>query len=317
MEEELTIVSRDKYQFYFDPLAKPVVRVRSGQTIEVQTERADSMYIHTSEDIYLDLQDCFEKQKGGGNPCTGPIYIEGAESGDNIEIKIEKISVVSNGYTCIIPGQGGLVSSEVNENLQAPLSPKTIICEIVDNRIVFPVKHKTIQLPLRPFIGTIAVATSNERRSTIQNGREFLGNVDCPLIEQGTTLILPVNVSGALLYIGDVHALQGHGEISGTAIECRADITITLTIINKQNTQYVSWPQINDSDFIGSIACVPTTLEDAVKSSYIDLIRRMERFYGFDQIDAYQLLSQVGELLVCQSIATHYACVARIHKSYL
>lgn len=306
-----------KPQLYFDSRTEPVARIRSEETIVVKTERADSMYIHSAEDTYSSVEDMLKKQGGGSNPCTGPLSVEGAEPGDNLSVEILKISPLTDGYTCIFPGSGGLVASYAKNNLQSPLPPETIICAIEDERVLFQAKHKIIELPLTPFVGTVATAPSQQRIPTLQNGQEFLGNVDCPLICPGNVVVLPVNVEGGLLFLGDVHAIQGHGEISGAAIECGAEVTVRVKVIKKDKTKYISWPQIYSPEHIGSISCVPTTLEDALKAAYIDLILRMEQFYGFDRLDAYQLLSQVGEILVCQVVPPLYTCVAKIHRRYL
>jgi acetamidase/formamidase len=234
-----------------------------------------------------------------------------------LSAEILKITPVSDGYTCIYPGHGGLVASYTKNNLQSPLPPKTIICPIRDRKVLFPTKDKIIELPFTPFVGTIATAPSRQKIATLQNSREFLGNVDCSLISPGNTVVLPVNVEGGLLFLGDVHAVQGHGEISGTAIECRAEISVRVKVIRKDEAKYVSWPQINNSEYIGSIGCVSTTLEDALKAGYIDLILRIEKFHRLDRIDAYQLLSQVGEVLICQVVPPLYSCVAKVHRGYL
>jgi acetamidase/formamidase len=310
------MIPRSNPLFYFDASVKPVRRVRPGDTVIVETERADSMYIRTPEDTFSDMSDMLLKQGGGTNPCTGPIFIEGAKPGDKLSVEILDVKPAAEGYTCIYPGAGALASTAMKPSLQHPLPPLTTVCTIKKDTIFLPLNHKTVEIPVHPFIGTIATAPVNQRIATFFNGQEFLGNVDCPLIGPQHTLVLPVNVEGGLLFVGDVHAAQGHGEISGTAIECRAEVTLKLSLLKGDEAEYVAWPQVHNREQIGSIACLPTSLEDALNAAYVDMILRMEA-HGIDRYDAYQLITQVGEVLVCQSIAPLYSCVVSIKRRYL
>jgi acetamidase/formamidase len=308
-------ITKEFTQFYLSAEVNPAVRIHSGETITVETERADSMYIQSSKDVFYSFEDMLKKQGGGTNPCSGPIYIEEAEPGDRLSVEILKITPTSVGYTCLYPGIGGLGSSTMDPNLQPDLPPRTTICTIEKSDVLFPVGDRNIAIPLNPFIGTLATAPAQQKIATFFNGREFLGNVDCPLLSPGNTVILPVNVRGGLIFMGDVHAAQGHGEICGTAIECQGEVILRVSVLKKDEITYISWPQINNNDYIGSIACVSTSLEDALKAAYIDMILRLEAG-GFDRLDAYQLITQIGEVLVCQSVPPLYTCVVKIRRSY-
>jgi amidase len=307
-------VTREKTHFYLSTDTKPAARIHSGDTVTVETERADSMYIQSEEDVFYSFDDMLKKQGGGTNPCTGPIFIEESEPGDKLAIEILEIKPASVGYTCLYPGIGGLSSSETKPNLQPDIPPRTKMCVIEKDHVLFPVGSRNIKIPLNPFIGTLATAPAQQKIATFYNGRDFLGNVDCPLLSPGNTAILPVNVQGALLSLGDVHAAQGHGEISGTAIECRSEVTMRVRVLKNDEITYISWPQVNNSGYLGSIACVATSLEDAVNAAYIDMILRLE-VSGFDRLDAYQLITQIGEVLVCQAVPPLFTCVDRVKRS--
>src|SRR5262249_60504749 len=108
-----------------------------------------------------------------------------------------------------------------------------------------------------PFLGTIGVAPRGERRLSYVQGPDFLGNTDLPLNGIGATIVMRANVPGGLVSFGDAHAVQGDGEISGAAIECQADVTVRLERIAASDSQYVALPQVNTTEFIGSLAAFP------------------------------------------------------------
>ncbi len=103
--------------------------------------------------------------------------------------------------------------------------------------------------------------------------------MDCPDIGEGATVVLPCNVDGALLSIGDIHGAQGDGEITGCALECRGEVKVRVTVLKKEEAKYADWPQVNTDAFIGSIICGGAlNLSDQIRAGYVDLVKRMERY---------------------------------------
>ncbi len=317
MSNRIPIIRRDQYKFYFDKELEPVLTINSGDSVIVETEDANASLIQKDNDIYYKFSELYDKA-GGCNPVSGPIYVRDTKPGDYLAVEIRSVEpgpVRKSGYTSIFPGLGALTSSF---SIQDPLEPRTKICKISHDKVLFPTRNKqTIEIPARPFIGTIGVAPKIERRVSFYHGKDFCGNIDCPDVREGTTVVLPVNVEGALLSVGDVHAVQGDGEITGCALECQGTVEIKVTALSKDEAKYCDWPQVNAAKWIGTIVCPGgITLADVVRAGYVDLVNRMERFYGFDKLDAYQLLNLVGKVTLGQ-LAEFYSCVVKIDRKYL
>ena len=143
---------------------------------------------------------------------TGPVYVEGAKPGDCLSVDILRVVpgfIRKGGYTSIYSGLGML--QDCKGSLQPPLEPRTKICPIEEDGIHFKLHESDeyLKLPVRPFVGTIGVAPKEDRRSSFYQGQDWCGNVDIGDITEGTTVILPVHVEGAMFSIGDIHALQG------------------------------------------------------------------------------------------------------------
>lgn len=304
-------IGMDKKHFVFDKDIPPQLRVGQEDTIVLDTEDADNSLITKPEDIFADFTTLYD-MAGGTNPLTGPIYVEGAKPGDCLAV--EPAPWRKAGYTALYANLGALQNNR--GSLQEPLEPRTKICAIEDGFIHFARQNggKTLRIPLAPFVGTIGVAPREERCSAGKIGQDFCGNVDLPDFRAGSTVILPVNVEGALLSLGDVHACQGDGEITGCALECQARVTIRVRSVAAREVHYGHWPQWRDERCIGVVVPLGyANYTEAMQLGYTELVRIMARCYGFDELDAYQLLNLVGEMRV----GSEYSCLCRIDKEYL
>jgi len=315
--ERLPRLTRSQIHLYFDPRQEPVIRVPSGARLIVETEDAHMGSIRSESDVYQSLAEVFEKL-GGANPVTGPIYVEEVEAGDCIALTFEDIVPgvpQGQGYTVLTPGLGGLVSSYT---LQPSLEPRTVICKIRNGKVLFPASKGIIEIPCRPFVGTIGVAPAGERRLSYLQGPDFLGNTDLPLNGIGATIVMRANVPGGLVSFGDAHAVQGDGEISGAAIECQCEITARVERIAKEKAQYVALPQVNTPEFIGSIAGLcGVNLGDVVRVAYIDIVQRLVRFYGFELGEAYLIACQTAKVTIGQVIDPLYSAAVTIERRYI
>jgi acetamidase/formamidase len=205
---------------YYDATSKPVLRIKSGETVEVQTllagtpERLQSAFLPASE-VEPALREIVNtvKDKGpGGHILTGPIYIEGAEPGDTLEVRIKEIKlVIPYGYTGFVRKRGALPEDFDRTRMR--------IIRLDEQRMVGQF-GKGIEIPLRPFFGSLGVAPppSAGRVSSGPPG-VHAGNLDNKELVAGTTLFIPVHAAGALFAAGDGHAAQGNGEVCLTAIE--------------------------------------------------------------------------------------------------
>jgi len=310
-------VPRDEFHLYFDPDEEPRIRVAAGETIIVETEDAHLGTIRDESTVYQSLPEVFEKL-GGANPVTGPIYIEGVEPGDIVTMEILDMvpgPVQNQGYTVLTPGLGGLVS---DYTLQNALTPRTVIVPIRGDTAYFPAGDREIAIPIAPFLGTIGIAPSGERRLSYFQGLEWLGNVDLPNLGIGTKIHMKANVPGGLVSFGDAHALQGDGEISGAAVECQSDVTVRFDRIPKDKATYVGLSQMETDSTVGSIAGFGgVNLGDVVRAAYVDMVRRLEQFHGFTMEDAYQLLCLTARVTVGQVVDPLYSATVEIDKKYL
>jgi acetamidase/formamidase len=167
---------------------------------------------------------------------------------------------------------------------------------------------KETRIPATPFIGTICVAMKDRVTLSYEANKEMAGNMDCPNIQKGTTVVLPVNVPGGLLSLGDLHAKQGDGELLGCAVEADGVVTLSAALIKKGGPRWFDWPQADGNGRVGSICTVQNNIEEAVRGAVYDVIKRIETDKGVPFMDAYILAGQCVHVQICQMITG--ACTA-------
>jgi acetamidase/formamidase len=286
-----------------NPYTDPIAIVHPGEVVTISTWDAFGGIVTPNQTFQKAVENGLV---GSLNPVTGPIFIKGAEPGDTLSVEIIHIELPKYGSCCIIPGFGAL------EGWLKLLDHKTKICYIENDKILYQADSgKVIRLDAEPFIGTIGVAPSYEAIQTLAPGPHG-GNMDCPDIKPGNKLYLPVNVEGALFSLGDVHAIQGDGEICGTAVEIDAKVTVMFSIHKKT----IYWPRIESDDRIMTV-CSGKPLEDAMRLAYKELINWMVNDYGWHRDDAYMFLSLVGKTRIAQIVDPLYTVVVKMDKKYL
>src|SRR5579872_5117937 len=254
----------------------------------------------------------------GDNPLTGPFYVEGAEPGDTLAVKILDLQVDSNqGVGAFAPGFGAINPTNYTPMLAPPLPEKIWF---------FPIDHATntatfqgldskfsVKIPLHPFFGCIGVAPADgEARSSIVPA-EFGGNMDSPEASMGNTVYFPVNVRGGLLYLGDGHAAMGDGEVAGTAIEVPLKARVQVNVIKGQK---INWPRFENDDAIMTVGAY-RPLDDALRIAFTELVSWIHEDYGLSEFDAYELLSQVAKIHLNEMVDPNYVVVASVQKKYL
>ena len=292
-------------KYTLSPYDEPVIRIKPKETLIVDVEDAPSGQIRKNGDFRDRSKIPF------GNPLVGPIYIEGAEKGNTISISIKDIKPTI--------GQGSTYLSEFNQRyltdvpvlrfLNDNLPRRTKICKIKDGLVHFD----NLTIPYKPMIGTIGVAPHPQAESissSVMPGQHG-GNMDISDICPESTVFLPVFHKGALLYIGDAHAIQGDGEISGTAIEMPAELTIKVDLKN----EHINWPRIETDREIMMVTTTSAarSFEDAIRIAFLELVMWMEKKCGMDRLDGLMLCSQVGRIRV----GNLWAVAAAIEKKYL
>ena len=297
------------YNYLFSADLKPIAAVNPGDTVEIYTEDAYAGQLHSEKDLVSEA--CATTQFF--NPQTGPIYINGAEPGDTLVVDFKSIEFTRPyAVTAIIKYFGGLQSTNATRMLQDSLPEKTWVWELTDDDKAIYNKALDIKLPVESFCGTMATAPKLESITAVAPGY-FGGNMDVPDVCPGNRIYLPVNNEGALFYIGDCHARQGQGEVTGAALEIPAKCTLSFELIKGKA---IEWPRVESSDKIMVIGSA-RPMEDAARIAYGSLVDWMVEDYGFDKLDAYMLIGQAGGLYVGTMVDSLYSLCASIEKKYL
>jgi amidase len=304
---ELSIEAQGAFHYVYGPYAKPVLTINPGDVVVVETEDAFGGVI-TSEKDSPTAKLVFPFL----NPQCGPVAVSGVEKGDCLAVHIHAVETRGAqpaGKTCIIPEFGGLVGTAATAMLNPPLPERVRVMHVDKDGVRWSDK---IVLPYEPFIGTIGVSPEIEAISSLQPDYHG-GNMDLPDVAPGAILYFPVHSKGGLLYVGDCHATQGDGELSGVAIEQRATVTLQIDVIKGWS---FAWPRLETQNFLMTIGSA-RPLEDAARIAYRELVRWMSADYGFDEIDAYMLLSQAGRIRLGNMVDPKYTMGASILKKYL
>ena len=299
-----------KYTFGGVPAAK---RIRPGTRIVSWTEDCYDGAVTKPGQVPSKVQ-----LPGHDNPQTGPFYVDGAEPGDTLAIRIEKLEPARDyGISSSFPGFGALNATDRTALLHADL-PETVWFYRVDRgknvlRTTSGDGKQAWEVPLAPFLGCLGVSPAHgEARSTIVPD-DFGGNMDCPEVRAGNTVYLGVRVPGALLSFGDGHLAQGDGEIIGTAVEGAMNVELTVDLIKRRETP---WPRIENAEWLMSVGA-GRPLEDAARVAFKDMIQWVREKTGLSEMDAYQFVSQNARAPVVQIVDPNYTVLVKIEKSRL
>jgi acetamidase/formamidase len=284
---------------YYDAAARPVLTIKSGDTVEVQTlltstpERLKSAFL-PAEEVEPALRDIVGsvKDKGpGGHILTGPIYIEGAEPGDTLEVRIKEIKlVIPYGYTGFAPKRGFLPEDFDRMRMK--------IIRLDEKRMVGQF-GKGIEIPLRPFFGSLGVAPppSAGRISSAPPG-VHAGNLDNKELVAGATLFIPVHAAGALFAVGDGHAAQGNGEVCITAIE--TSLRGTFQFVVRKDLK-LRWPRAETPTHYIVMGLDPD-LTKATKLAVREAIDFLVTHKDLTRDEAYMLASTGVDFCITQLV---------------
>jgi acetamidase/formamidase len=288
------------YGYYWSE-AKPVLRIASGDVIDVDTlltnTPAGLARAGVSEDeIQASLKAVVEAfpqgspgRGPGGHILTGPVYVEGAEPGDVLEVKTLSIELpIDYGYN----GCRGFVP----DNCDRALGSRIFRFDRAARSAQF---KPGIAVPLRPFFGSMGVAPAPElgRLSSNPPGRHA-GNLDNRELGAGSTLYIPVFVPGALFQVGDGHAAQGDGEVNQTAIETSLRGRIQLTV---RKDMKLLWPRAETAtDYIAMAADPDLAL--AARTAIQEMVDFLVQTRGLSRHEAYQLTSIAGNVAITQLV---------------
>jgi amidase len=282
---------------------EPVLHIADGDTVVTTTVDAGG----------LDATN--ERVTSGGNPMTGPFFVEGAEPGDTLVVRLDKVrpnrrrgwsgSVVAPNVVdpSFVPKLPDAETSEWDVDLESwtatLLKPETVLGRIA--------------LPLDPMIGCFGVAPGRGQAISTATSAEHGGNMDYRGHVQGVTTTFPVFVEGGLFFIGDGHALQGDGEIVGTGIEISMDVQFTVEVRKGYPSR---WPRVETEDELIAIGNA-RPLDQALQHATTELMRWLEADYGLDYTASSTLLAQVIRYQIGNVFDPAYTVVAKIAKRWL
>lgn len=271
---------RDQVVFAMDKKNEPVLTVDPGESILVETEDCFSHQITKDNDV---LNDKFDYSRI--NPATGPIFVNNCQPGDVLIVSIEKLQIDSQGVMEVYPGWGPLG--------EKAKSAETKIVPIVEKMA----KFNQYRLPINPMIGVIGVAPEGEAVLCGSPGPHG-GNMDTLNITEGAKIYFPVFVAGAKLALGDVHALMGDGEVCGTGVEIRAEVTIKLDICKKIHFTHPVLVTKKDYYFITS----GETIEEAIKVNTEEVVKFIQQSNCLTWSESYMLASIATDLKISQIV---------------
>jgi acetamidase/formamidase len=285
---------------------EPVLRIQPGTTVDSRTFSRPGDY--------------YDKAGGGWPGEVGPFYIEGATPEDTLVVRILRVRPNRDrAVSAVNPNGISAVAADTRTRmLNDPLPARRFEWRLDRTRNVGILElpgsaSKSIEMPLSPMLGRLAVAP---RGGEVFGGLwpgDFGGNMDASDAREGTTVYLPIFHDGALFYFGDGHALQGDGEICGSGLETTMDVTLQFDVIKGKQ---IRWPRMEDAQDI-MVAGSARPLVDAFRIAQVELIEWLVTDYGFERMEAYQVVSQGGHSRIANVVDPNYTVVAKFPKRLL
>ena len=295
---------------YYWSETPPVLHIQSGDYVRIRTvltsdpRRLEAAGVPAAQ-VEQELRDVQAvKERGpGGHVLTGPIYVDGAEPGDILEVRFDSINLaIPYGYNAI--GQAGFLSDEIFDR-------KMRIVNLDQGKMIGHFAEG-IEIPLHPFFGSVGVAPPKEA-GRWNSAPPWIhgGNLDNKELVAGTTLFIPVHVKGALFEIGDGHAAQGNGEVDITAIETSLIGKLQFTV-HKGKTLH--WPRAETPTHIISMGC-DRDLNAATHIAVREMIAYLMEEKKLSQADAYALCSVAADVDITQLVDGNVGVHVMLPKS--
>lgn len=282
-------------------------------SMSVQNEAAASC--QPGDTVIFETQDCFSNQIQSEeilfesieweniNPATGPLNIKGAEIGDSLKVEIKKIELNQQGVMLAEPEMGFLAKFIKDA--------ETKIIPIENNQAVF---NDKIKIDLKPMIGVIGTSPGkDEPAAPCSIPGSHGGNMDTKVIEAGTTLYLPVKTEGAMLAMGDLHAVMGDGEIGVTGIEIAGEVTVKVDLIKSKE---LSDPLLETETAFYTIASDPD-LELALKKANNNMFKFLQERLELSNNEINMLMSLICDLQISQVVNSQQTARVRVDKEAL
>jgi amidase len=294
-----------RFEHYFSDAIEPVLHIRPGDTVKSWSVDAGGTDPHGV------------RRTSGGNPLTGPFYIEGALPGDTLVIHLNRVRL--NRDTAI--SSPLIVNSALNpgyveqrKKVEDYNSDWKLDREAGFASLQKPTETmKNYKVPLAPMLGCIGVAPGGGMRFRSGFLGGYGGNMDYNQVREGATVYLPVNVMGALLFLGDGHATQGAGELTGNALETSMDFEFTVDL---QNGGAPGNPRMENNDFFMASG-IAGSLDDAFRGATTNLVRWLEKMYKLNAAEVSSVLGTAMVYEIAEVVDPQVHVVAKVPKSVL
>ena len=285
---------------------EPALRISDGDTVVTTTV----------DNAGRDASD--QQVTNGPNPLTGPFYVEGAEHGDTLAVRFDRLwpnrhigrsstviapNVLDPDYVAqMLPRRPGL-TAEWELNLKKATA-----------RLITPeIDLGSLILPLAPMLGCLGVAPPRAQAISSVTSATHGGNMDYKGFIAGVTVYLPVFAPGSLLFIGDGHAVQGDGEITGMGIEVSFDVEFTIKLLKGKK---INWPRAETKKHILTIGNA-RPLDQALQHATTEMVRWLQEDYGLEEEPTHTLLGQCSEYDVGNVFDPAYTMVCKLKKKWL
>jgi len=309
---DLKLLPQNVHWGYYDARVKPVLHIASGDTVRVETMVARGIErLHLAgvkdEEIPASLkavEQAVRDRGPGAHPLTGPIYVDGAEPGDTLEVRIQNFEFLHPyGVSGFIPGSGTLPE-------EFPYAKFKLVR--IDEKAGTGQFAPDVTLKLAPFFGSIGVAPP-QILGRVSSGPPgpHAGNMDNKELVAGSILYLPVHVPGALLSMGDGHGMQGDGEVSLSALETSLRGTIQVFV---RKGKKITWPRAETPTHYITMG-LDEDLDQAAKMATHEMIEYLAGEKGMSREDAYVLCSLAVDLHVTQLVDQTKGVHAMLPKS--
>ena len=293
------------FQRYFSAATTPVLRIGPGDTVKTWSVDAGG---RAPDGKVLSL---------GGNPLTGPFYVEGAQPGDVRVVKLTKVALnrdtARSGRTLM---QNALTPGYVQHAKDDQAFDSSWTLDRQSNTASLtkaPAALKNFRVPMKPMLGCVAVAPNSGDVIATRDSGSFGGNMDYNQIQQGTTVYLPVYQPGALLLVGDGHAAQGDGELTGDALETSMDIEFTVDVLPGKS---IGMPYAENDEFLMMIG-IGGSLDQALQRATSTMARWLEGEYKLTSNEAAVVMGFALKYDIADLVGTQVSIVAKLPKSTL
>ena len=296
MAREHTL-ERGKVHYKWDNSLQPALTIQPGDTVHCETDEVTDGQVTEGCPASVLTEIDFDRLY----PLAGPIFVEGAEPGDVLEVEILSLRPLEWGWTGILPGLG-LLADDFTE-------PYIRHFDLRNGE--YAELREDIRIPLQPFCGTMGVATDDPGPLDVLPPTKGAGNIDTRHLNVGTRLYLPVLVPGAMFSAGDCHATQGDGEVCVTGIECPMAFSLRFDV--KKDRRIEPWryqfqtppgplqPRSDEKGYFATTALGPDLMENA-QNAIRDLIAWLGSVHGLSREDAYVLCSLAADLKISQIV---------------